>query len=303
VSEPARKAIIHDLSYRRYAGARRAQRTRYRVIVRDVVRSAWRGWWRMKLWIIGALIATGVMQAVMYFVKGLSEQFGAPSGAVITVADATLPVSILVFRRLALVLTITIGTTVVSRDLRTGAFEFYFARSVRPIDYVAGKLLGLILVMGTILFVGPLLVAAFRVGMAASDVESVPDLLIRIPQSMLIGAIATVALAVAPLAFSVISSTWWHGMVAWAAFYVIATSAMVFIASKTGVAALAGLDIGVAIDAIAFEVYDVRPLAGGPDVVPPLWAAIGSLAVYTAAGLGAVYWRVAHAQRAGLGGG
>ena len=51
--------------------------------------------------------------------------------------------------QLAFIVTLTIGATIDRRRRsQSGAFTFYFARSMRPIDYVIGKLAGLALLIG-----------------------------------------------------------------------------------------------------------------------------------------------------------
>ena len=57
----ARKAAIHDLGYQRYVGTRKPQRTRYQVIVRNLVGMSWQGWWRYKMPLaIAASVTIGI---------------------------------------------------------------------------------------------------------------------------------------------------------------------------------------------------------------------------------------------------
>ena len=49
---------IHDLGYKRYVGSRRAVSTRWTVIMRHQIATAWAGWWRYKLWLVAAFLVT-----------------------------------------------------------------------------------------------------------------------------------------------------------------------------------------------------------------------------------------------------
>jgi len=54
----------------------------------------------------------------------------------------------------------------VAGDVQSGAFTFYFARSVRPRDYVIGKLAGLTILLSLIMLAGPFLLAAVRLALS-----------------------------------------------------------------------------------------------------------------------------------------
>ena len=181
-------------------------------------------------------------------------------------------------------------------DLRAGAFEFYFSRPVRPIDYVFGKAGGVILLMATALFAGPVLLSLFRLGFAA-DFEELIDLLPVVPKAMLVGAIATVAYAVVPLAFSAISSKTRHTVAAWAAFYLLGGSVAWAVSQGTGISAIGALDISQSILGLSYAIFDVTLLRGN---VPSLAASLVSLCGYSAVALGFLYWRVVRAESAGM---
>ena len=85
---------IHDLGYKRYVGSRRALGTRWRVIMRHQIATAWKGWWRYKLPLIAALLVTAILAGVLYFLSG--NMFGPMrgfAGELIKLSDGILPFS------------------------------------------------------------------------------------------------------------------------------------------------------------------------------------------------------------------
>jgi ABC-2 type transport system permease protein len=294
-------AAIHDLGYKSYVGTRRPQRTRYRVIVKNLMSHAWRGWWRMKIWVGSAAIATVVVGALMYLSKDEIFKALERQGLRLNFADALLPMSFTWYTKIGFILTLTVGAVVVANDLRAGAFEFYFSRPVRPVDYVLGKIGGLFLMMATVLLIGPLLLALFRIGISDTTDELVANLVL-VPKTLLVGTVATLAYAVAPLAFSAISARSRHTMAAWAAFYLVAGTIAAAIAHGTDQPDLGAFDIPTAVTGFAFAIFDVS-FFGSDRMQPSIEACAAVLALYGAAGVGLVFWRVRRAQRAGMGGG
>ena len=59
-------AAIYDLGYKRYVGNRVAASSRWRVIMRNQLSTAWKGWWRLKFPLGTALMISLVAGAVMY---------------------------------------------------------------------------------------------------------------------------------------------------------------------------------------------------------------------------------------------
>jgi ABC-2 type transport system permease protein len=290
-------ARVHDLGYKRYEGERRPQSTRYRTIARKVVTSAWRGWWRMKLWIITAAVTTFVIGTIMYVSEGLSSFFRA--GQELPWAEALVPMSFGFYSLSALLLSLTVLASTVADDLRTGAFEFYFSRPVRPRDYVMGKLGGAVLIMGMILFVGPLLLTLFRLGLLGTN--RLTGALHLVPKVMAVGVLATLVYAALPLAFSAISSRRRHTMAAWAAFYFIGGPIFQMLSMRTGIAELGVLNINGAIEAVAFDLFDVAPSVALAQ--PSGWVGLASITGYVTLSVVVIYWRVRAAERAGMGGG
>lgn len=293
--DDAPAARVHDLGYKRYSGSRRPQSSRYRVIGTKVVSIAWRGWWRMKLWIIGAAITAFVMSVLMYASEGVSRFMRA--GQELPLADALLPMSFQFFEITALALSMTVLASLVANDMRTGAFEFYFSRPVRAWDYVCGKFMGAVLIMGMVLFLGPVILAVVRISLS----EDVAGALHLLPRAALVGALATLVYAVLPLAFSAVSSSKLHTVPAWGAFYFLTTILIPLISHQTGILTLEALDIPRSIHTLAYATFDVVPIFDRERPEP--WVSVVGLVGYITVGLIVLHWRVSKAEKRGMGGG
>jgi ABC-type transport system involved in multi-copper enzyme maturation permease subunit len=299
------RGAVHDLGYKRYVGARRPQSTRLQVIARNVIAMGWRGWWRLKVWLIAAGMAVTGLTVAMYVMLFISKNpivqgFAGSGVKELRWADFLLPFSLESLGPFGVIVSFTVVAGLVADDIRSGSFEFYFARPLRPIDYTLGKALGAVLAVGAILFVGPILVALARVGMSGSAAEIV-DALPLVPQAMLAGAAATLAMAIVPLGFSAISARRTHTLGAWAAYYFLFGTVVTATAAAADEPALAALSIDAASSSIAFAVFQVPQVRSA--ALPPVWAAALSIGGQVALALAFVYLRVRRAEHAGMGGG
>ena len=292
-------AAIHDLGYRRYVGTRRPQSTRWRVIVRNLVATSWRGWWRMKVWVIGAVLTTVGIGVPMYISRqDIFEQLK-QRGMPMTWADALLPMSFQFYSWFAFVLGATVAAAQVARDLRAGAFEFYFSRPVRPMDYMFGKVAGTVLVMACAVTAGPLLLSLFRVGLSREVDEILPTLLL-IPKTLLVGVTAAVAFAAVPLAVSTLSTRPRITVSIWVVFYFLFGGIVEGLSIGLKQPDLAALSLPDALVGFAFAVYDVTPVF---QQVPGAAASTAGLLGTIALALVILHARVRRAERAGMGGG
>ena len=298
VGRPA--AAIHDLGYKRYLGTRRPQSTRWRVLVKNVVSTSWRGWWRMKAWVIGCAITTVAIGVPMYISRDKIFDELVRRGMTIRWADALLPLSFRFFPWFAFLLAATTAAGAVARDLRAGAFEFYFSRPVRPLDYLLGKVAGSAVVMATALLAGPLLLSLFRVGLSR-DINEVLPTLVLVPRTALVGVVGSLAYAVVALAFSSLSSRPRITTAMWVAFYVLLGVISDGLALILQAPDLAAVNLANAVQGFAFGLFQVN--MPGDHVLPGLTASYIALLAYTAAGLLVLHIRVKQAERAGLGGG
>jgi ABC-type transport system involved in multi-copper enzyme maturation permease subunit len=300
------RAAIHDLGYKRYLGTRRPQSTRWRVIVRNHISGAWRGFWRMKAWTLGAAMTAIGFGVGMFALKSETSRMflDRGTGATTHVVDAALPFSIGFFTWWAFVLSLSVGAAAVARDLKAGAFEFYFSRPVRPVDYVLGKFVGQFGIMATALVAPPFVLAAFRIGLAQPrEMLGLVDLL---PRVLAVGVLGAAAFAALPIGLGALFARPSHAIAAWVAYYLFASNVLALIAQHVGVPALGLLDPGKAMTAFALDLFGVdlaRHLSEGGSTGAPAWLAALALVGHTAVGLAVTLWRVRVAERAGLGGG
>jgi hypothetical protein len=294
---------IHDLGYQRYLGPRRTAATRWRVIVREQLASAWKTWWRWKAALGLAIIVTCICGGMMFFLS--DDMFRGMAGLglrVLSFADGMLPMSIEWFCRCGFYASLVIGATVIASDVESGAFTFYFARSVRPRDYVLGKLVGCGLIVGSVVGMGPVVLAVLRLGLS----DSVDDLLAHasiIPRAFAVGALTTIAYSALPLGFSALVPNRRHALALWVGYYIVLGTIVQAISFASGSPVVA-LDPPTAVAAVAFEVFDVHAIWGRRQkwhLSPGL--ALASVAIQAIIAVAIVWWRVARAQRQGVGGG
>jgi hypothetical protein len=287
---------IHDLGYKRYVGTRRPPSTRWRVIARHQIATAWKGWWRFKLALAIAVVVT-VVAAMFIYVASSKTVTGMLGNHKLTFADWALPVAVNWCCRAAFILSLTVSASVIAGDMQSGAFTFYFARSTRPLDYLIGKLAGIGALMGVLVYVFPVIVAGLRLGLMDSTDELLHHL-VMIPKMMAIGALATVAYTAIPLGFSAMVSNRRYALGLWAAYYLIfGTMALgVGIASHSPIAAI---DIPQSIIALTNALFDINL---GSRIEISTTAALVSLLGQSAAAIMVVWWQLANAQKAGVGG-
>ncbi len=298
------QGTIHDLGYKRYAGTRQSTGTRWRVVMRQQIASAWKTWFRYKAWVGFAVVITCVAGMLMYLatyvpnLHVLNDMLVGGHGNHIELADVPLPNAIAWYCRGAFLCTLTLSIGVIANDMRSGAFTFYFSRSLRPTDYVLGKLAGLGFVMATITMAGPVLLAIMRLTLATST-DELWRLLPVVPKAFAIGALTTLTYAALPLAFSALLSHRGYALAAWVAYYVIAGEIVSNGLSSTS--AISALDLPTAIRGVAFWVFDVQPIRGTSELAP-IAACVVSLAVQITAALAIAYFMVRRASDSGVGG-
>lgn len=290
---------IHDLGYKRYVGSRRAIGTRWTVIMRHQLATAWKAWWRFKVWLIAAVMATAVAAGFLYLASGkMFRMIGGLSGQVIRFADGILPISTLWYCKVGFIVSLTICSTVVAGDVQSGAFTFYFARSVRPRDYVIGKLAGLGLLLALIMLAGPLLLAGLRLGLSA-DFDELIELLPIVYKALAVGVLGTLVYAAVPLGFSALIANRRYAMALWAAYYLVLGAMAQGIGLLT-TPAIGALDLSSALNAISLNLFDLH--LSGRNLAISTTAALTSILGHAAIAIGLVFWRVRHAQQTGVGG-
>lgn len=304
MSEPAKTGTIYDIGYKRYLGTRRATSTRWLVIMRHQIAMGWKKWWRYKLALFSAVVTTFVAGGIMYFmtnklVRSVGARGSGARDAVMTIGDSIVPLSFEWYCRSAFILSLTLGSTIVATDTQSGAFTFYFVRSIRPIDYVLGKLAGLGILIGTLVIAPPLLLAAVRLGFSESTDELVAHLDI-LPKVLVLGVLATLVYTAVPLAISSLVANRRYALALWVAYYLIvgfiAGNVSAFVSPNAGV-----LDIQTSLQAITYDLFDIKLLRIRTGGLSPQLAVIGLLA-QTAIAIAVLWFQVSRDHRTGVGG-
>ncbi len=294
------KAAIHDLGYQRYVGSRRPQSTRYQVIVRNLVSMSWKGWWRYKLSLgSGLMIVVGI--GVAMYLSRLDVLQGSPIGSQMrTMADSLIPESYGYLGMAAVTLNLTVLSGAIAHDLKAGAFEFYFSRPVRPIDYVIGKVGGAFVLLAPILLIAPFLLTVYRMAITG-DMNQVTAALPWLPKALLVGVVATMANACLALSFGAMSKNPRYAVAGYGAFIFIGGGMIMTLSIVLELPWLAALDLASAIKGFANGIFGVSFAFG--DKVPSLLASTLSIVGYVSVSIFFILYRIKAAQRAGMGGG
>ena len=290
------RAEIYDLGYKRYAGPRRPQSSRWRVIMRHQMSQAWRGFWRYKLALALTVLVTVVSGIVMYVYQ--DKTVGLISAdASQRLADAVVPFATVTYCKVALIVSFTISASSISDDIASGAFTFYFARSTRPFDYVLGKLAGLYLLVLPIMLVGPLLLAGIQLALTPAD-RHIVDQLGVIPRTISIGMLGTLIYAAIPIGFSAMSKSRMLALGSWAIYYLVIGQVAGMLALFVW-APLGALDLSTALSQTSIHAAGLE--FGGPFSVP-MWASLPGILIPAAASIALAAYRVKRAGDTGVGG-
>ncbi len=297
--KPVARAVIHDLGYKRYGGIRLPQSTRWLVVMRNQLAAAWKSWWRLKAWIGMSVLITVGIGAVMVALR--SDQFEGLTrgGQIVSISDGLVFTSVAYYQYVCFLLTLTCGAAVVTNDLRTGAFTFYFSRPVRPFDYVLGKLAGLMIVQASVILVPMLLLTFLRIGLSQSSDEVMQSLEL-LPKVLLLGGLGAFAFAAVSLAFSSMARNRGITIGVWAGWYVVASGIFRGIAATNGAPNVgAAFDFQWALTQLSFHLFGIS--ISGPVAGPSQMGAIIGVSASIAAAVGFLYWRVRTAAHAGIG--
>jgi hypothetical protein len=290
---------IHDLGYKRYVGSRRAVGTRWTVIMRHQIATAWAGWWRFKMWLVAAFLVTAVSSVLLYTLGNqVFRRIGGFGGALTRFVDGILPDSTIWYCKAGFIVSLAISATVVAGDLQSGAFTFYFSRSMRPRDYVLGKLAGLGVILALIMAAGPLVLAMVRVGLS-DNLDQAIEMLPTLYKALAVGALGTLLYTAIPLGFSALLANRRHAMAVWAAYYLLVGWLALGLSLLT-TPALSALDLASALHAVSLHLFGLHATGRAGD--PPTSAALIAILGHAAIAIGLVVWRVRRAQQTGVGG-
>jgi hypothetical protein len=268
--------------------------------MRHQISTGWKKWWRYKLALGMAFITVCIAGGLMYFsTNKIVKNLGGPNDLGVTMADAVIPLSFDFFCKAAFVLSLTLGSTIVASDTQSGAFTFYFVRSIKPRDYVLGKLAGYGFLVATIVLICPLVLVGLRLGLSQSKEELI-DHLILIPKIFVTGVLATLMYTAMPLAASSLMKSRGIALALWAAYYIIVGGIFTAISISTG-SVIGALDLPLGLQSVVLQLFDLK-LIKGPFQPLPLVGTVIVILVQVVLAIGVIWFQVSRDQKTGVGG-
>jgi hypothetical protein len=289
---------VRDVGYDRYVGARRSPSTRWRVVARRQIASAWETWWHYKLALALAVIVTCVFGAMMYFFtdSAMFRGFRWVSGLTMTMADGAVPASLQWFRRAAFVLSTATAATAIASDRESGAFALYIVRSVRPVDYIVGKLAAMLALVGTIAIAAPCFLVLVRLGLY-DDTTRIVQHLSLVADVALIGVLTTLVYAIVPLAVSSLFSSRAQAVAVWGAYWLVVASIFALLGAMTS-GWISAFDLPSSLDSLTNQMFGLH-LSRRLQI--PFGVALGSVLGHIALALAIITWSVRRAHHRGFG--
>jgi hypothetical protein len=291
------KGTVHDLGYKRYVGTRRPQSTRWRVIARNVMRHGWKGFWRFKLPLfiaLGNTVGFGIAISNDWMMGLGRKVMAAPEDLLLFLSYSNFGS----YCRAAFICTLLTASMSIASDTQSGAFSFYFARPVRTLDYVLGKIAGHFVLLSILLVGAPLILAGIRLGMYG-DGEAALGHIDLLGKVIVMGVLAALAFASVPLAISAIVPNRRYALALWATYYIVIGNIVSFMTFRQA-PVLAMLDIPTAVNTMAVHFFEVQGIWRGD--VPSLESAIVGLLLQPVAAIAILYVTVARARASGVGG-
>jgi ABC-type transport system involved in multi-copper enzyme maturation permease subunit len=219
---------IYDQSYAPWTGTYASRATRIRSIVEMELAQPFKNIWVLLIvllafalvlgWLLILFLVGSVqLNAIPAFALGNKIYrdgfFNFPPGSNFTL-----------YSMILMVLSATVGSTLIARDSRHRALLMYFSRSITRIDYMIGKFLSLFLFLlfvtlgpGLILFIGQLGMGSERLTFA----QRMSDLLGVTLHSL----IMTVPVSAVVLAFSSLTKRAYLAAIGWSMFYLASETA------------------------------------------------------------------------------
>ena len=164
---------VRDLGYRAYEGELLPHRSRYRVLMARTLAQAWSVGLVKATLILGAFPAV-VCGAVM-ILKLKTMQFLSAQGAPIQLEDpGNLVFTCIYWCQIwfAFNISLLVAVPSVAEDVRTGAFQFYFARPVSRHHYLVGKVVPVVCLVAVVSMGPALLLSLLRIGLSRTGAEA-----------------------------------------------------------------------------------------------------------------------------------
>ncbi len=287
---------IHDQGYQRYEGVRLPRSRRFLVITRNVLATAWKARWGVKLPLLGAVLTLVVSAGIMIVMGQIESRMGGRGGRLLR-ADTVLFISYGFFSLFGIILAATVATAAIADDLKSGSFQFYFSRPLRPDDYVRGKLLGLFVLIGCSTFAGPVVLSIIRVCLA-EDLGGAIKLLPIIPKAILLGVAGTSALVLPAIGLGALLGKRVAAQAAFIVYWIVISGFVSVVAHELRLPLVGLLALNSDVNVVGGYLFGMPSDSGSPEP----WQAGLAIVVFSVAGYVALRRRIRSSATAGLGG-
>jgi hypothetical protein len=238
---------IRDLGYQPYRGPRLGSRTRFSILALKTATLSWNSALVKVNFILGMfpLVACGIiMYGKLKLQQGLSgqaEKMLAASGQPLLLEDAGLWAFHAIYWCqiwFAFVASLIIAAPAISKDMRTGAFQFYFARPISRQTYLFGKLIAVAILIVPLSAIPGLLLCVERIALSANAGEALGQLPL-LAKTLLYIVVFSLSIAAPALALGTLSPQTGYVQGAWAAVFFFPWLLGEAMAATTGIPHLA----------------------------------------------------------------
>jgi ABC-type transport system involved in multi-copper enzyme maturation permease subunit len=210
---------IYDQSYTPWTGLYTSRAARVRAMIAMELALPFRSTWILIV-VLGAFAIVGSWLLVLFLITSAQvPPLFALGNRIYREGFFNNPL----FSMILMVLSATVGASLISRDVRHRALLMYFSRSITRSDYLLGKYLALVLFLLFVTFVPGLLLFLGQLGMGQERL-SAGERLEDLGSIALHSLILTVPMSAVVLAFSSLTKRTYLAAILWIIFYFLSTS-------------------------------------------------------------------------------
>jgi ABC-2 type transport system permease protein len=264
---------IHDQGYRRYGGRREPHGRTWWVIAKAGLMERLRE--RKFLGLLLVAWLPFIVRAVQIYLSANIPQAAVLAPTAATFREFIDQQSIFVF-----FITIYVGSGLIANDRRANALQIYLSKPLTRVEYVAGKLVTLVMLLAAVTWVPGMLLLLLQM-LFAGNFTFLRANLFLIPAITLFSAILVLLSAFAMLALSSLSKSRRFVAMMYAGLIFFTAAMYQALRQMTGSRAWAVISPEDVLDVVAAGVF--RSLDGTPSL--PMWAALLVIAVLIAASL------------------
>jgi ABC-type transport system involved in multi-copper enzyme maturation permease subunit len=212
-------AHIRDRGYQPYRGQFTPAATRWTLIARRVLAVTAR-----QAWVIALLVVAAIPPLIGGVVLWVQSKLAAaaPSGSVPSPDPLILLIAVRAWGTLliAFLMALFTGGGAIADDMRTGAFQLYFARPLTRQQYLWGKLSAVGLLVAVVALAPTLMLSSLRIALQPTFGEALGKLPLLLA-ALALGAVEALVLAAAALALSSLSRSRSYAQGAFAALFLV----------------------------------------------------------------------------------